>query len=129
MSVDTYLPGVIFIPSSLDITAITNSYPMVITVSVNPVTESNTYRQGQLVKLNVPYSYGMFQADGLTGQIIAVVGNNITVDIDSTLFDTFIVPLNSAIQPASIAPAGSRNLAYSNDTTQVAFQPLNNTGN
>lgn len=124
-----YLPGVIAIPSSLVITAITQSYPMLVTIVVNSVTEANTYIAGQLVRLFIPYTYGMFQANGLTGQILAVVGSTFTIDIDSSLFDPFVIPATNAAQPASLAPAGSRNLAFSNLTDQVGFQSLNNIGN
>lgn len=126
---NTYLPGVIQIPSSIEIIAITNSYPMVVTVSVNPITQSNTYIAGQLVTLTVPYSYGMFQADGLVGKVLQVSGSNISLDIDSRLFDTFVVPATNKERPASLAPAGSRNLEFNNQTKFIGFQSLNNRGN
>ena len=124
----SYLSGVIFIPSTLNITAITQAYPAVITCVVNSVTEANTYIPGMLVRLFVPSSYGMYQANGITTQILAVNGLNFTVNMDSTQFSPFVIP-SGGIQPASMAPAGSQNLAYSNFTNQVAFQPLNNQGN
>lgn len=124
-----YLPGTIAIPSSLVITAITKSYPMIVTATVDPVTEANTYIIGQLVRLDVPYPYGMFQANGLIGQIINISGLIFTLDLDSRQFDTFAVPSGNVTQPASLAPAGSRNLQYSNGTNQVGFQSLNNIGN
>lgn len=126
---NTYLPGVIAIPSSLVITAITQSFPMVVTITVNPISEANTYRVGQLTRLNIPRSYGMWQANGLTGQIIDVSGSNITLNIDSVLFDPFSIPGSNTEKPASLSPAGSRNLQYSNSTLQVPFQSLNNIGN
>lgn len=124
-----YLPGVIQIPSSIVITAITNSYPMVVTVDVNPVTEANTYIAGQVVKLTVPITYGMLQANGLIGQIIDVDGSDLYLNIDSRNFDVFSVPSTGEYQPASLAPAGSRNLQLDNSTGQVPFQSLNNIGN
>ena len=123
-----YLPPVIAIPSALEITAITQANPMVISTSMNS-DQVNTYIPGQLVKLMVPYSYNMQQANGLIGLIQDVTGSDITVNIDSSGFDPFIVPATTAEQPASLSPSGSRNLAYSNNTTQIAFQSLNNTGN
>lgn len=126
---NTYLPGTIQIPSSIVITAITQSYPMVVTVSLQPLTEANTYQTGQLVKLTVPITYKMIQADGLVGQILSVSGSDLTLDIDSTLFDPFVVPSGNVIQPASLAPDGSRNLTLDNTTRQVPFQSLNNRGN
>lgn len=126
---DQYLPGVIQIPSSIVITAITKSYPMVVTVNLNPISEANTYIAGQQIKLNVPITYKMFQANGLSGIILNVSGSNITLDIDSTLFDAFVVPSGNVLQPAMISPNGSRNLPLDNTTRQVPFQSLNNLGN
>ena len=102
---------------------------MVCTVVVDTITEANTYIAGQLVSLFVPYVYGMFQANGLQGVIISNVGSNITLDIDSRNFDVFSVPNGNTEQPASMAPAGSRNLQLNNLTRQVPFQSLNNIGN
>lgn len=125
-----YLVGTIQIPSSMVIINITKSYPMVVTVDINPVSESNTYIEGQLVKLFVPITYKMFQADGLQGKVLSNNGTDITLDIDSTLFDSFIVPSGTVLQPASLAPSGSRNLQYTNGTNIVVpFQSLNNRGN
>lgn len=127
MSANVYLPGVIQIPSMLIITAITRAMPMVVTVSV-PSTGSNTYIVGQLVRLTVPYNYGMFQADNLTAQIISVNGLDLSLDVDSSGFDAFVIPLTGE-QPASLAPAGSRNIQFNNTTDTVGFQSLNNIGN
>lgn len=124
-----YLPGTIQIPSSFVITAITQAYPMVVTFVVNPLTEANSYHIDQLVRLFVPYSYKMFQANGLQGKILSLSGLTMTLDIDSSLFDPFVIPASTAEQPASLAPAGSRNLAYDNTTKLVPFQSLNNRGN
>ncbi len=123
-----YLPGVIAIPSAIAITAITKARQMVVTVSVDSLSESNTYVAGQSVRLTVPYGYGMWQADGLVGNVVSVAGSDITLDIDSTLFDTFSVP-SSGQKPASLAPNGSRNLTLGNNQGQVPFQSLNNAGN
>lgn len=126
---NTYLPGTIQIPSSIVITAITQSNPMVITVDLNTVSEANTYIAGQLVKLFVPITYGMFQANGLVGQVLDNTPPNLTVEIDSTNFDVFTVPPTGSFQPASLAPTGARNLQFNNTTNQVPFQSLNNIGN
>lgn len=127
---DTYLPGTIQIPSSMVITGITNSYPMIVTAVLNTVTEANTYVPGQLLKLFVPNAYGMFQANGLVGRIIGVSGLNFSLDIDSRQFDVFVTPPSTTmIQPPSFAPAGSQNLTLDNTTSQVPFQSLNNKGN
>lgn len=125
-----YLPPVIQIPSSLVITNITRSLPMVVTVEIaNSSTESDTYIVGMAVRLNVPYIYKMFQANGLVGTILAINGFDWSLNIDSRLFDAFVVPSSGFGVPATITPNGSRNLTYSNVTNQVPFQSLNNIGN
>ncbi len=126
---NTYLPGVVFIPSSLVMTAITQETQAVITCVVNSVTESNNYIPGMLVRLFIPSSYGMQQAANATVQIVSVNGLSFTVNMNSIGFDPFAVPASGYPQPASMAPAGSQNLQYDNTTNQVAFQPLNNQGN
>ncbi len=126
---NTYLPGTIQIPSSIVITAITKAYPAVITVNVNAISEANTYQMGQLVKLQVPITYKMIQADGKVVQILGVSGNNLTVDMNSTNFDPFVVPSGNVEQPAMLSPNGSRNLELNNTTRLVPFQSLNNRGN
>ena len=126
-----YLAPVIQVPSSLLIKAITQALPMVITVAIgNPTTEAFTYQIGMNVKLTVPNSYGMYQANNLVGTILAVSGFNLTLDIDSSLFDAFVLPIGITDQPASIAPFGSRNLQYNNNNINNApFRSYNNIGN
>lgn len=125
---NAYLPGTIQIPSALEVVAITQSFPMVVTVSANPVTQSNVYINDQLVRFNIPFGYGMQQLNGQTLKIFSVSGNDLTFNIDSRNFDSFSVPI-SGLKPATIAPAGSNNLSYSNETNNVPFQSLNNRGN
>jgi hypothetical protein len=124
-----YLPGVIQIPSTLEITALTNTYPAIVTISIEVVTAANTYIFGQLVRLNIPYSYGMSQANGLVATVLSNNGTQLVLDLNTTNFDPFVVPSGNVSQPASVAPAGSRNLEYNNSTDFVPFQSLNNRGN
>lgn len=123
-----YLPGTIQIPSSLLITNITQSYPMVITFTV-PANSYNSYVPDQVVRLTVPKTWGMFQANGLTGKILNINTTTMVIDIDSTYFDAFVDGSSSSETPASLAPSGSRNLQYNNFTNNVPFQSLNNIGN
>lgn len=127
---NTYLPPVIQIPSSLLITNITRSAPMVVSVAIgNSSTEANTYIVGMSVRLFVPISYGMYQANNLVGTITKINGSDWTLNLDSSLFDPFVIPSGNVEQPASIAPFGSRNLEYNNTTDSAPFQSLNNIGN
>ena len=125
---NTYLPGTQVIPSSMEITAITNAYPMEITYISN---DGNIYISGMAIKLKIPDPYGMYQANGLVGTILTNTSPTMTVDIDSRSFDAFSIPVSigQRTNPPTLSPAGSRNLQYSNSTNQVAFQNLNNQGN
>jgi hypothetical protein len=125
-----YLPGVVTIPSALQITSISQSSPMIMDTTYDPVTSSNTYIPGMVVKLVVPKSYGMFQANGLFGKILNVIGSIFTLALDSSNFDPFVVPGATAEQPASIVPSGSNNTQYDNTTVyNLPFKSLNNIGN
>ncbi len=127
-----YLPGVNTIPNSLVITDISKSAPMVVTatlVNTAPNPRVNTYKAGMNVKLYVPRTYGMYQANGLVGTILGLNGNIFTLNLDSTIFDTFSIPITLVESPASLSPFGSRNLEYDNSTDLVPFQSLNNIGN
>jgi hypothetical protein len=125
---NAYLAPTIQIPSSLEIIAITRAKPSVLTVVVDTVLQANTYREGQQVRLTIPYGYGMQQANGRVVKILGVSGSDITVDMDSTLYDAFSVPA-SGQKPASLAPAGSVNLQFSNTSGNDPFQSLNDIGN
>lgn len=87
----------------------------------------NAYVSGQKAYFSVPFDYGMYQLDQLTGQILAVDSSNLifSVAIDSTKFDPFIIP-SSGLKPATVSPAGSRNLY---NIEQVPFKSLANIGN
>ena len=123
-----YLPGVIQIPSMLLVTGITQNYPATVTFTV-PDTGSNTYREGQLVRLTVPKTWGMFQANGVTARIMSVGATTMVIDLNTTYFDAFVDGSGTAQTPASLSPAGSRNLTLDNTTLDVPFQSLNNQGN
>lgn len=127
MANNIYLPGVPLIPGALLISAIANTFPMVVTI-VNSI--YNTYIVDQLVTFIIPPQYGMTQLNSLTGQIVAIVGLTFSVNIDARQFDIFVIPNPSSLptpsQPATLAPGGSRNLY--NIATE-AFQSLNNIGN
>jgi hypothetical protein len=117
MTGNIYLPPSPVAPPFLLISNITNSFPMVITV-----TTSNNYVVGQLVHLSIPEDYGMIQADQMTGQILSIIGLNFSVNIDSTFFDPFIYPPSSTEKPATLSSGGSKNLY---NFQQVPFHSVN----
>lgn len=120
---NTYLPPSIVDPQSLPITNITNAVQAVITVTNTDLLD--VYIVGQLCYLSVPFDYGMFQANALTVEIIEVNGNDFTVQLDTTQFDPWTSPSGLA-QPATLAPAGSRNIY---NFTTLPFHSESNTGN
>ncbi len=124
MSANIYLPPTPVVPGMLLISAITQSFPMVITI-VNSI--YNTYVVNQLICLTVPSSYGMFQANELTGKIVAISSTSFSVDIDSRGFDPFVIPIAANVSiPASLAPAGCKNLY---NVEGEPFHSLTNQGN
>ena len=127
-----YLKPNITTPSALNIIAVTQSAPMILTVEIgNTTTEANTYIPGMAIRLRVPKTYGMFQANNIIGTITAINGTAFTINRDSSLFDPFVIPSGVTVeQPATIAPYGSRNLEYNNTNIDIVpFKALNNIGN
>lgn len=120
---NAYLSPSPVIPMFLIITAITNANPMVVTT-----TTANNYVVGQLVYLSVPRTYGMFQANQLTGQITAIDPTNLifTLNINASNFDVFSIPAPGKEMPATMSPAGSRNIY---NVTSVPFHSQGNSGN
>jgi hypothetical protein len=72
----------------------------------------------------------MWQANNKMVQIIEVNGLAITVNMDSTAFDAFVIPSGSnQLTPATLTPAGSKNLQFNNTNLGTPFKSLNNIGN
>jgi hypothetical protein len=124
---NTYLPPTVTTPSALEITGITREQQMRVTTTMTS-DQANVYVVNMVVNLTVPYTWGMWQANGLKGIIVDVLSNVITLAIDSTNFDIFSNPNDRTV--ATLAPSGSRNLIYNNNTAlSVPFRSLNNVGN
>lgn len=92
-------------PSMRLITAITNANPAAVTTDINHQYVNNT-----IVRLDIPSAFGMQQANQLTGQITITGATTFTIDIDTTIFQPFVVP--SPLPPqlisyAQVVPIGS----------------------
>lgn len=111
-----YLPPSPVTPPFLTISNITRAINAVVTV-----VETNTYQLGQLCYFSVPASYGMSQINALTGKIGIINGLNLTVNIDTSQFDTFVLPSAGTEQPATLSSAGSSNIY---NTQYVPFHSL-----
>ncbi len=119
---NVFLPPSPVAPMFLNITAITNGNPMQVTVNT-----PNAWIPGQLGYFSIPFDYGMFQLDGLTGQILSADPTNLifNVALNSYLFDRFVVP-SSGEKPATMSSAGSRN-TY--NFSSLPFHSIGNFGN
>lgn len=98
-------------PQFLYVTEITKATSAVVRTSVDP---TQYYAVGMKVHFSVPYSFGMYEMNQLTGTITALSAANytMTVDIDSTAFTTFAFPLTTASPTAqlfaTVSPAGAK---------------------
>ncbi len=77
----------VFQPAMRLITAITNSFPMLVTTSF-----AHQYISGTIVRLDIPVADGMQQANQLFGPIIVTSPTQFTMPIDSTNFEVFSIP-------------------------------------
>jgi hypothetical protein len=97
-------------PQFLYVTAISQAVQAVVTTSVDP---SLYYAVGMKVHFSVPYSFGMYQMNQLTGKILSIDAANyqFTVDIDSSAFSAFAFPSSTSSPTAqlfaTVAPAGA----------------------
>ncbi len=87
-----------------DIASITNAYPMVVT-TVN----DHGYVSGMVVTFLIPISFGMIELNNLSGQVIGVTNDTLTINLDSISFTPFAYPspLPSAYTPPSVIPYSS----------------------
>lgn len=104
-------------PQSLYITKIVRGPTTVVTVST-----VHNYIPNQLVKFNIPASFGLQGGNQATSQILSVTDYTMILALDSQLFDAFSFPPNvqNYIIPlfATLSPAGGRN-EY--DTLTIPF--------
>jgi hypothetical protein len=97
-------------PQFLYVTSISQAIQAVVRTSVDP---SLYYAVGMKIHFSVPYSFGMYEMNQLTGKILSIdpATYEMVVDIDSSAFNAFAFPA-SASSPtaqlfATIAPAGA----------------------
>lgn len=68
---------------------------------------------GDEVLFQIPQQWGMIQLNGLSGYVTAATTDTITVDINTSTFDPFTIPVNPlAGSPAQVLPIGDRNTGY-----------------
>lgn len=83
--------------------------------AVITVENTNDLTEGQVIRVLVPTSYGMFQINEQTASILSIDGNDLTIDINTTNYDTFAIPVDP-IQESLIIPIGmTANKTYANN--------------
>jgi hypothetical protein len=104
-------------PAVRIITSITNDYPALITtgtitypghvLTITPFVHQ--YLSGTIVRIQIPNYFGMSQLNGQQGEITRVNTTQFTIDIDTTLYDPFVIPpivlvLDPISDPARMVP-------------------------
>lgn len=106
------IPFPTYQPSMRIITAITNANPAQVTTSF-----AHQYVTGTIVRLDIPLGFGMTQANQLFGPIAVTSPTTFSIAIDTTMFDTFVVPsstllpsgITTPLQQAQAVPFGELN--------------------
>lgn len=95
----------LYTPEQNWITGITKASQAVVTLSV-----THGLAVDDEVRLKVPSAFGMVEADGLVGKVVAVstANNTVTLDIDSSAFTTFAFPASGSVPftHAQLVPFG-----------------------
>lgn len=116
-------PNPIFQPAMRLIASITNASPALVTT-----TFANQYKNGLIVRLDIPVACGMQQANGLTGAITIVSDTSFYITLDTTLFDVFAIPVDPppAVNTcAQVVPVGEISSTLINAVQNVLpFGPL-----
>lgn len=100
-------PNPIFQPAMRIISAITNDFPAEVTT-----TFAHNYLTGEKVRLVIPPADGMIQADQKVGTITVTGDTTFLIDIDTTYFDIFSIPIDPLPQVntcAMVVPIGEVN--------------------
>lgn len=99
-----------YIPFTCDISGITNGQTTVVTTSVD-----HGFVVGNSVQFVIPLQWGIRQLSGKTGYVLSTTSDTVTVNIDSSQFDSFstpIVTLPTVIDQPQILPVGDGNTGY-----------------
>lgn len=99
-----------YLPFTCDISAIALGQQTVITTTVN-----HSFVIGNQVAFQIPKEYGTRQLNAVDGYVLDTTPTTVTLNIDSTHFDAFIIPsVNPLIvlDPAQIIPIGDANTGY-----------------
>jgi hypothetical protein len=97
-------------PALRTILSITQANPALVTTTFDGlVAGDHGYETGWIVRIRVPYGFGMTKLDEFKGAITVVNATQFSIPIDTTNFDPFVVPpLNPGgfATPAQSIPIG-----------------------
>ena len=111
------LPFPVFQPAMRLITAITNSFPAVITTSF-----AHQYVSGTIIRLDIPPVDGMQQANQFVGPILVTSPTTFTMNLDTTNFTPFVIPAPSDENFHLLTCAQAVPIAENNDILTAAVQ-------
>jgi len=113
--------------SMRNILSITQAEQALVTTTFDGINPgSHQYSTGLIVRLYVPVGFGMVQANQLYGPITVVNDTQFTIPINTTDFDTFVVPAfqpGAFGTPAQSVPIGELNSMLTNATENVLPYP------
>lgn len=114
-----------FLPSNFTITAITRgTTTTVTTTSSTSAPSTNNFVVGQLVRFNIPPTYGIQEINGKTAYVLSKPSSSqVIVDINSTTFSAFNAAPSYGPTPPQISAIGDVNSGPINATrsTQQTF--------
>lgn len=93
----------VYQPAMRIITNITNGYPATVTTSF-----AHQYGTGLIIRLVLPPGWGMVQANQLSSDITVTSPTTFTINLDTTLFNSFETPATPS-QYAQSVPIGEIN--------------------
>jgi hypothetical protein len=110
-----------------NILSITNANPALITTTLDGINPGNhDYSTGLIVRIDIPYGFGMEQADKFSGPITVINATQFTLPIDTTTFDPFVIPSYQPGHfgtPAQVVPIGEINEILTMATQNVLPYP------
>lgn len=74
-----------FYPGFQFITAVTQSFPAVMTFLTN-----HNFTIGEILSFRIPKSFGMVQLNNKQARVLEITSNTVTLDIETTTFDAFV---------------------------------------
>lgn len=110
-----------------NILSITQDENALVTTTLDGINPGNhQYSTGLIVRLYVPYGFGMVQVNELSGPITVVNETQFIIPIDTTNFDAFVVPSfqpGAFGTPAQVVPVGEINDILTEATQNVLPYP------